>query len=99
MAYVSNAQASQSMILAVEAWGEPKWIYIQTKVSWIPLLFNDLITCFFASSGLFSRRAEEAAAAAVLIVSFIILLPSLYVTNTVYKSLKGQMILLQDFKV
>ena len=30
-------------------------------------------------------------------VSFIILLPSLYVTNTVYKSLKGQMILLQDF--
>lgn len=30
-------------------------------------------------------------------ISFIILLPSLYVTNTVYKSLKGQMILLQDF--
>ena len=30
-------------------------------------------------------------------VSFIILLPSLYVTNAVYKSLKGQMILLQDF--
>ena len=30
-------------------------------------------------------------------ISFIILLPSLYVTNTVYKSLKGQMVLLQDF--
>ncbi len=32
-----------------------------------------------------------------LSISFIILLPSLYITNTVYKSLKGQMILLQDF--
>ncbi len=29
--------------------------------------------------------------------SIAILLPSLYITNTVYKSLKGQMILLQDF--
>ena len=32
-----------------------------------------------------------------LIISFICLLPSLYVTNKVYRSLKGQMFLLRDF--
>ena len=32
-----------------------------------------------------------------LITSLILLLPSLYVSNSVYKSLKGQMFLLQDF--
>jgi len=30
-------------------------------------------------------------------LSLVVILPSLYVTNSVYKSLKGQMILLQDF--
>ena len=32
-----------------------------------------------------------------LVVSLILLIPSLYVSNSVYKSLKGQMFLLQDF--
>jgi len=32
-----------------------------------------------------------------IVLAFIFVLPSLYVTNSVYKSLKGQMFLLQDF--
>ena len=32
-----------------------------------------------------------------MVLSLVVILPSLYVTNSVYKSLKGQMFLLQDF--
>lgn len=69
----------------------------QVLVVWA--LIMSIITCFYQSQYYKNplKKKKSKSNGGFLIISFIILIPTIYINNTVFKSLKGQMYLLQDF--
>ncbi len=69
----------------------------QVLVVWT--LIMALIMIYFQQNKSFSKnlKSNKIINAFFIGISFIAVIPSIYITNQVYKSLKGQMFLLQDF--
>ena len=69
----------------------------QVLVVWATIM--SLLMGYYEKNRIYFKNEDKKTAASKLFIAIgiLIVLPSLYVTNQVYKSLKGQMFLLQDF--
>jgi len=69
----------------------------QVLVVWATIM--SLLMGYYEKNRIYFKNEDKKTAANKLFIAIgiLIVLPSLYVTNQVYKSLKGQMFLLQDF--
>ena len=69
----------------------------QVLVVWATIM--SLLMGYYEKNRIYFKNDDKKTAANKLFIAIgiLIVLPSLYVTNQVYKSLKGQMFLLQDF--